>query len=332
MKTKKILQSLVVVAAMGMIFSGCKKDDPSSPATTPPSNVSTTPTPADAAKRTQNASDQSNMETQSDQSMDDINSIIENNSALRGISGPCNVTIDSSQKSIGKITLTYNGLSCDLSKNLSGSISIQLPYISGQLTGWSDTGATMSITYTNFKVKNVLDTSSIEFNGTCSVTNVTGGNVFTVASGDSVVHQIRGNMAITFTDTATVTRNCVARTRTFYKQSGLLSIFGSLSTKLTGDTTINGNSNVSVWGTNRAGEAFSVAITTPILVNISGSVCLFRPTGVKVYRKGTDALTITYGVDISGNPVSAGTCPYGYKLNWNDSSGSAKEVIRMYLF
>ena len=60
--------------------------------------------------------------------MDDASSIIEGSSALRSGSSPCNVTIDSSSKATGLITMTFNGNNCDNSRSRSGTIAVQLAY------------------------------------------------------------------------------------------------------------------------------------------------------------------------------------------------------------
>lgn len=331
MKKKIFTRLFVVAATMGVVFTGCKKDKVTAPSATSTTATTAATIDSQAAKSAQGASDLSSVEMQSDASMDDINAIL-NNSSLRSIAGPCNVTIDTSQRSAGTITIDYNGLSCDLRKRLSGSISIQLAVRGGTVTNWGDVGATVGITYTNFKVTNVADSSSITFNGSYNVTNVIGGNVFLLTSGDSVVHKVRGEMQITFPDNTTRTWG-VSRTRTFRNQGGLTNILGSLSVTITGDTTINGNSNVSRWGTNRADEAFSVSITTPITVKAAGSICIFKQiTGEKVYRRADHTLSITHGVDANGVVVTDGSCTYGYKIVWTDDQGATQEVVRPYWF
>ncbi len=316
MKTKKIMKYLMVAAIIGFIFTGCKKKE-----TTAPTAVD------DSAKQSTSASDQSNVENESGKSLDDANAAMDGNSALRTGTSLCNVTIDSTAKSTGLIVLTYTGINCDNTRSRSGSISIQLPYnsisASPVVTGWHNAGATITLTYNNYKVTNLSDNKSLTFNGTHSVTNVNGGRIITMTSGTSIVHKISGDMFLTFDDGTQRTWS-VRRTRTFSNVGGVV------STTLTGDNTINGNINVAMWGTNRVGESFSVSIPTPIVVNIAGSSCLYKPlSGVRIHHGLAHELTITYGVDASGNAVSS-VCPYGFKLNWTNAQGVAKEVIRMY--
>ena len=330
MKKLKLVHYLLIATTMGVVYTGCKKDDRISPSSTPTVN-SVAPTASEIASYSQSTTDLTNVEENSDESMDDVNSVV-NSSSLRASNLPCNATIDTSSKSTGLITVNFNGLNCSLTKKRTGSISIQLPMKNGQVARWSDTGVTMCIVYNNFKITRVADSSSVTFNGGLCLTNVTGGNVFTIGQGDSIVHQAKGEMQITFSDSTTRSWG-VARTRTFYKKSGWLNILGGINVKVTGDTTINGDANAAVWGTNRAGESFSVSFPSPLIVDNSISLCGFRQiSGVKVYRRGSNALTITYGVDASGNVVASGTCSYGYKLSWTDSNGNAKEVVRPLFF
>jgi hypothetical protein len=317
MKTKKIMKSLVVVAAMGLMFAGCKK------------NEDATPTPAqttdDSNQQAVSASDQSNVESESAKSLDDANSVMDGSSAFRTGSSPCNVTIDSSAKSTGSLKMTFTGNDCDNNRSRSGSIYIQLPYDTAthQVTRWHTAGATATITYVNYKVTNLADNKSLTINGTHSVTNVNGGRLTTLTTG-SIIHKVRGNMQLTFDDGTQRTWN-IARTRTFSNTAGVL------SDEVTGDTTVNNHSNVAMWGTNRAGESFAISITTPVVVNIAGSSCLHKPlSGVRVHHGLARELTVTYGVDANGVAVASGTCPYGFKLNWTNLKGAAKEIIRAY--
>jgi hypothetical protein len=52
-------------------------------------------------------------------------------------------------------------------------------------------------------------------------------------------------------------------------------------------------------------------------------------SGIRVHHGVVRELTVTFGVDASGNAVTSG-CPYGYKLNWTNQNGIPKEVILSY--
>jgi hypothetical protein len=315
MKTKKIMIPIMVAATMGLIFTGCKKTD-----TTPAATTSTTD---DANQQATSAADLTNVENESAKSLDDVNASVDGSSSLRSSTGPCNVTIDSSSKSSGLIKLTFTGNTCDNTKSRSGSIYVQLAKNGTAVNGWHNPGASVTLTYVNFKVTNLSDNKSLTFNGTHIVTNVNGGRLATLTSG-SIVHKVRGDMQITFDD-GTVRSWSIARTRTFTNTNGVL------YDQVTGDTTVNNHTNVAMWGTNRAGENFAISITTPVVVEISGGTCSHKPlSGVRVHHGLARELTVTYGVDANGVAEPAGTCPYGCKLDWTNAKGVAKEVIRAY--
>ncbi|HSH67768.1 MAG TPA: hypothetical protein VLB84_18650, partial [Bacteroidia bacterium] len=257
--------------------------------------------------------------------LDDVNAVLDNNGRTRSAL-PCNVDIDSAAISTGLIKLTYHGKSCDGLRDRSGIISIQFPYdaATGKFLRWSAKGARIIITYDNYKVTNLTTNKSIVINGAITATNVNGGGIWTLLSGTSIIHKLRGHMEIKFDD-GTTGSWIVARSRV-YTLTGLI-----LNGEITGDTTVNGNSNVAYWGKNRAGEEFSVSIPTPIAANLFGTLCLYRPyKGVAIIRGVSNEITITYGVDINGNPVSGMACPFGYKLNWTDAAGTAHQVVLPY--
>jgi hypothetical protein len=321
MKTKKTVKYLVeaalIAAIMGLIFTGCKK------------SKDTTATPVDDTQaQSLSAADQSRVEDEANQSMDDANSALEGVSATRSaeaFSFPtcANISVDTTQASQGLIVLTYNGNNCANTRLRSGSISVQLPYISGAVVRWHVPGASITLTFNNYKVTRLSDMKSLTFNGTHTITNVNGGLLVNITSGNPIVHKIRANMQLTFDDNTNRTWQA-ARTRTFSIANNIV------SEQITGDTTISNYNNVAMWGTNRAGTNFYISIPTPVVENVFGGTCLYKPlSGVRVHNGLAHPVTVTYGVDTNGNPVTTG-CPYGWKANWTNGQGVAKQVIVSY--
>lgn len=317
MKTKRFLmKSAVAMAFFAFVITGCKKEN---------NNPNTTATSAKT-----NANDQTNVDQQTNETVDDVNKILNDNPNTR-TELPCNVTIDSSLlMSQGLIKLTYHGKSCDLQRERTGVISLQLPYDKSinKPIGWSVKGAYVQLTYDNFKVTRVADGKSVTFNGKLTATNVTGGNIWSVILQQVVTHDLRGGLTITFDD-GTSRAWAVARTRSYKPALGVIVCEDS------GDTVINGK-KVSYWGKNRANEEFSVAITQSIATEIyTLNICrLYRPYQGIVELNTTSAsatvksATITYGVDSNGTQVTGTACPYGYKLNWTDANGAQQLIIR----
>jgi hypothetical protein len=323
MKTKNVMKSLMIFTVSALLFTGCKKKD-----TVEPENPATV-----AAVHQTNAADQANVDQQSNESIDDVNKILNDNPNTR-TELPCNVTVDSAAlMTQGLIKLTYHGLSCDGYRTRSGVISIQLPYdaVAKKPIHWNAKGAKLIITYDNYKVTRVADNKSITFNGKLTATNVNGGGVWVLLSGTPVIHQLRGGMVITFDD-GTTREWAIARTRSYS-----LSVAMVLTVTESGDTLIGGK-KVAYWGKNRAGDQFSLSIDKPVVTNIfGGTLCrLYKPyegvlTISSTVTGTTNTLTITYGVDANGNPITGPLdCPYGYKLNWVDGSGVAQQLVIKY--
>jgi len=321
MKTKhSIFRSIVAICFAIFIISGCKKKEEEAPAPTP------VPTTDGSTQQSQRASDQSSFENETNQAMDDANSALQGVSTTRGVQVYCNMTIDSSQKAIGKLTLNFNGLDCSGMKNRTGAIVIQLPYNGSTVTTWSTAGATASLTFNNYTVTYVSNNKSIIFNGTHSVTNVNGGGWLTLYLGTPIVHKVRADMQLTFDDgTTRIWKAAKKRTLTY--------IGGVLKVTMAGDTVIGSYNNVAFWGVNRMGENFTVDVPTAFsydMVN-PGTNCTYKPlTGVIVHYGVAHVLTLTYGVDTNGNSVTPGTCPYGYKISWVDGQGATQQAVLSY--
>jgi uncharacterized lipoprotein YajG len=325
MKTKNVMKSVMIFAISALLVTGCKKKED----TVPDENPATT----EATVKQSNADDQTKVDQQQNESIDDVNQVLNDNSNTR-TELPCDVTIDSAAlMTQGLIKLTYHGFSCDHLRTRSGVISVQLPYdaVAKKPIRWNAKGAKIIITYTNYKVTRVADNKSMTFNGTLTATNVNGGGVWVLLSGTPVIHQLRGGMTITFDD-GTTRDWVVARTRSY-----VLSVAMELTVTEAGDTLVNGR-KIAYWGKNRAGDQFYLSIDKPVVTTVFGGLpCRFyRPSqGVIVISSTitgtTNALTITYGVDASGNPITGALdCPYGYKLNWTDASGTAQQLIVKY--
>ena len=161
MKTKQITKYLLAAAVVGLIFAGCKKAA---------DTTTVTPTPADdAAQQSVTANDQTRVDNESNQSMDDCNSTLQGVSTTRGMeSFPCGVTVDSTNAATGLLVLNYSGNNCAGTKSRTGSISIQLPYggTPAHITRWKVVGAVVTLTYNNYKVTNLSDNKSITINTT----------------------------------------------------------------------------------------------------------------------------------------------------------------------
>ena len=315
MKTNNLIfKGIVTVIFAGLVITGCKKKD---------DIATSSPTPGvTSAQQTQKVSDQNNFENECNRAMDDATDAMQNCSKTRSTQSLCNVTVDTTLASQGKITLIYSGNDCSNTVSRTGSIVIQLPY-NGSVTTWTTAGAVASLTFVNYKVTRLSDNKFWIYNGFHKIKNVNGGGLVQLLLGNTILHQIRANMQITFDDGTNRTW-LVAKTRTFTNTAGLI------KNVIAGDTTFGGYVHVATWGTNRLGQPFTIDMPTPFSYNISGSLCLFRPlTGVIIDYTVANTLTLTYGVDSGGNVQTSG-CPYGYKFQWIDQNNATQQIVVPY--
>ena len=236
-------------------------------------------------------------------------------------SGVADASIDSSS-SLKTITINYNGTQVGCKKR-TGSITVDL--ING--TRWVDVGAVIQYTFNNFKVFNVCTNKSVTISGTRTLTNVLGGNVYTlaIARTPKLTHKVRANYNVTFVDsngtTKTAQWNVARKTDIIYANS----FFGVTNA---GDTTISSVSSVESWGTTRDGYSYTTQFTTPL---VSNTACgLWKPTvGAIIHTVGGFPFTVQYGLDATGNQVTSGCAAY-YKISWLTVAGATVSVLLPY--
>ena len=297
---------------MAVAFVSCKKTD-----TTP----STTDQNTELAVQ---SDDQSNFSTQVDAVANDANIVIENNVAFNGrientLGTVCNATaVADSANGIRKITVTYNGTNCAGNRSFAGIVVLSMPLA----THWKDAGAVLTINIQNLKITRLSDNKSITINGTKTITNVTGGRLKELATHGTIIHTIAGtDLSVTF-DNGTQRTWQVAKKRVFTYNNGVV-----ITT--TGMHTDGAVSGISEWGTNRFGNAFVTAISQPMVVR---GDCDYRlVSGEVTHGKLTAAVTVTFGLNVAGEPTS---CPatgnYYFKAVWKGINGVTKTTILPY--
>lgn len=221
-----------------------------------------------------------------------------------------------------RLVITYNGTVFGCRKR-TGSITIDLLYA----TRWIEPGATLKISFNNFKVENVCRNRSVTINGDRFITNVNGGNMFRLSQGlvSLLKHKVRNGstgITATFTDSSgTKAANWnVAKTTSisFTPPSG--GVVGKFNYEINGDTTINGKAKTEAWGTTRYGKAYQTVINSAIKAN---TLCrVFRPTaGSVTHTVGLLTVDVSLGLNASGNPVGAGDCATFFKVVWTNAAG-----------
>ena len=296
--------SLILMIAAGLSFAGCKKN-------------ATDTTTESTADQQQMAADEhtNNVETQN--SLNEVNDAIGTTGfGKTGAVYGAVVTVDTTGK---KITIVYNGNNKNNTRTRTGQIVIQLTNGSH----WKDSGAQITTTYTVFKITNNSTSKSMTFDGVITVTNQTGGHVFVNAK---VVHlaSSRG-FKITFDDASQRTWN-LERKRTFTNNAGVFSVTEE------GAGSADGNSGLLAWGQNRKGDNFYTQIATPIIYNTIFSIKCPDDimSGEKIHIVPGARLSVTYGLDASGDPVTGSNCPTSLRVNWTNAAGKAKSILITY--
>ena len=184
---------------------------------------------------------------------------------------------------------------------------------------WKNAGAAITVSVQNLKITRVRDNKSITINGTKTITNVSGGRVWNMGSGDTRIHDIASSgIEVTF-DNGTTRTWQISKHRVFTYDDGIV-----ITT--TGTHTDGGITGISEWGTNRFGNPFVTSISAPMTIRQD---CEFRLVSGEVTTQRLIANVVTtFGLDATGNPTS---CPgsggsYYLKIVWTGTNGVVRTV------
>ncbi|HSZ26189.1 MAG TPA: hypothetical protein VK766_10735 [Cytophagaceae bacterium] len=283
---------------------------------------SSTPSADDTTQQVATASDQYIITMQSDQVISDANIILSGHPTSGTIS-IAGATIDSSNLSNGVYIINYHGTDTRNMWNRTGAVTVQI-------TGdWNVPGSVLTLVFNNFTVTRTSNGNSITFNGNNTITNISAATYnYWHLPGDGVTtieHKVQGTFTIDFGGGIVRPWN-IARTRKIVKTNSL-----AYQLTISQDTTVNGYTRIESWGTDRAGELFTSALTKPIVIN--SSVPTGPLSGYYQLLGLTSAMTINFGVDTSGVAYNLGAYyklgapyPYGYKLSWVNTSGGGNDT------
>jgi len=324
---KAIFSTSIACLAILFLVIGCKKSDTMS-----------TPTAAEeavlAVQVSQTSSDQTIIENDNDAIATDATKATEtvpgfnSSTKVTGLFGaPADSTKDSASyrwfvidrspiaRGFKRMLLRYLGLREDNGLTKQGYITIEL--IKG--TKWTDSGAVLketdsvSITYRDGKTR--------IYQNTRYVTNVSGGYYNIKNKINPFVYTMHSSGSVTF-ENGTMRTYWIARRNTFSKTP-------PYPFTTDGDTTYNG-SKCTIGGTTRFGTSFWVE--SPQAISSSTQFGYSAPTtGIrKLNNSGVSPVTLTFGVDSTGNQVAAGIQPYGYKISWTKLNGQSGIKIIAY--
>ncbi|TMI62925.1 MAG: hypothetical protein E6H07_16110 [Bacteroidetes bacterium] len=216
------------------------------------------------------------------------------------------------------ITITFSGSNCNGIRTRTGAIVVSM----AQGVQWKNAGAAVTIAFQNVKITRLRDNKSVTINGTQTYTNVSGGLLANLPILNSITHRINSsNLSLSFND-GTQRNWQVDKQRVFTYNNGAVITTTGLHTE--GNTT-----GVAEWGTNRFGNAFTTAITSPLIIRQD---CSFRLTaGAVEHKTNLFTGTATFGLNAAGNPT---TCPgvgaYYFKVTWTGPNGNSYTTILPY--
>lgn len=317
MKTNNLIRlSAILIILLGLIFTGCTK------------KPATQQTPGDSASLQQLSGDETNVENNSDEAMNDANAVLSPQVLLKSSKGlPCNASIDSFPVHNDTITIhvTYHGLTCNYKKSITGTLEI----IKAVNTKWTDKGAIVYVKFIDYKVTRMETQKSMTFNGTKTFVNVSGGLIWQL--GDKIqtlVHKVTGSIQVTFDDNSTKIWN-ISKSRTFTQV--ITGTIPHLLLTIDGLGSVDGLDNLVMWGINRNNEKFYTQITQSV---ISKESCGWDPCcGIEVFQipSAHKSATRTYGYDGSNNqlPCAGDVCPSAYKVDWTVSNSSGTFYLQL---
>ncbi|MFT4982345.1 MAG: outer membrane murein-binding lipoprotein Lpp [Bacteroidia bacterium] len=239
----------------------------------------------------------------------------------------CGVTIDCTDVSQGILYFNFDGVTpCfSYSRTRGGQIKVEL--INGN--SWADAGAVLKQTFTDFRVTNLFTLRSIEFDGIKTLKNVSGHDWWQFLLGNqNFTHESRSNdIQVSFDNGANTEWNHARSITWSYNPAGTDPnvSFGYIGFTASGDTTINGVSNMDSWGVNRFGDDFITYYNQPLLSNTYCGLWRFN-SGQLVHEVDGDDYILTLGVDQNGNSTS-NTCAYGYEVSWDVGNNSNNAVF-----
>jgi hypothetical protein len=301
MKTTHAIRVSFVVLSFSLLVASCKKE--SSPAKDTPATV----------ELQTSTDDQALASNENDAVSNDVSASLESNTAyarvfadanaqsasmrVDGDSPVCDATLSyDTSGSTKKLTITYNGTNCWGNRKRTGTVVIS----EAKAVHWKDTGAVVTIAIQNLTITRVIDGKSIVINGKKTITNTSGGLLYTLANHGPVTHDFTDSLSIVCDKGLARTWN-VAKHRVFVYDNGI-----KMTT--TGTHSDGTNSDIAEWGTNRFGIAYTTRITVPKVITQSCSFRLVK--GQDTFTRGDNfTAVVTYGLDASGNAVTS--CPTG---------------------
>jgi hypothetical protein len=159
MKTNIIKSALLLLAALSMTLTSCRKDD-KEPET-------------DTSSLQQITADENRVSQAADAALNEVNDVISHSGNKSLFWVPCNATVDSSSVVNDTIIyyITYNGLNCHGNLLRTGQLTVH-KHVN---TPWAQAGCKVYVHFTNFVVTRVSNNKTVTLSGVKVYENVSGG-------------------------------------------------------------------------------------------------------------------------------------------------------------
>jgi len=290
-------------------FTSCKKDSVKD---------------LDSGEITMHADDQSQFASELDGIINDGNIALESSPVFSGRfqnqqNVICDATIVTDVNSNPRtITITYNGTNCTPGHSRTGTVIISM----AQGVQWKNAGAEVNVSFQDVKVTRTRDNKNVTINGTQTYTNVSGGLLINLPTLNTITHRVSSSgINVSFND-GTARNWQVDKQRVFTYNNGVVITTSGLHT-------VGNVTQVAEWGTNRFGNTFTTAITTPLVFRQD---CNFRLTsGIVQHKTSLFTATATFGLDANGSPTGCpGTGNYYFKIEWTGLGGNTHSALLPY--
>lgn len=308
MKTNFLKLAAILIAAVALSTTGCKKDDNN--------------TDDENSKSLQQLSkDQVAIENATGDVMKDANSILSGESSKTLYGLPCNVTIDSTNIVGDTITysITYDGLNCDGTLYREGNAEVK----KNINTHWCDAGAKVTIEYIALKITRISDNKYVIINGSKTYKNVTGGYLTQLGTIYTMItHRAEGAIQATFDDGTTRTWN-IAREISYSGTAGSYVITAD------GFGAADSYTDLECWGVNRDGESFYSTVIAPVVWK---EACAWDPCSGSIKHDIPSAnknATVEFGYDDDNVLITNGDCPTRFRLDWENNGNSGTLYLQL---
>lgn len=268
-----------------------------------------------------------------DEVLKDLNTVISEQFLLRGRPAKgitsssttvCGALVDTTRLTSGLVVITYTGAAC-YGRTRTGTVRAE--FANYPTKKWKDKGSEVNVTISDYKVTRGSDGRSWELDGTLKMLNQTGGTWYDLQylNQSVVINDLSAeNFKITFSTGEYALISISRRLNYSYASQ-------NTSCKVEGIGSADGVDQLECWGENRSAVAIKSKVTTAYTWSSACGATAPLMGETEIRMEGKDhVLKSQYGVDKDGNPIGAGTCPFGCKVTWDYKNKTNTRIFGFY--